>query len=386
MRKRKILFAHQSTIPFYRVEFYNTLKKLMPEEYEFEVVFDENESKRFYFTATDVSLFSFNTHKTKTANIKMFSRNIQLQTFSFKLLKYDMIIMGSTVRNLSYLMAFFLKLFGKKIGVLGKGRDYEQKHSDLINDFTERLKIYLANRADAFFAYTPGVKKYLVSQNVDPHKIFVVNNTINIVKNRDYFNQLFTKREELRKQNNFTNEKVLLYVGRFIGNKKMDFLIETFDYLIESNSNYRLMLIGNGETKIIDSILNSKNGKYIQYKGYVPDEEINVYYIISDLYIYPGVVGLGPLQAICYNLIPAVIDAQTHSAEYEYLNTNNSLILPNGIDAKTYGAKIAAFMEDESNFNKIRENAYSSIQYLSLENMAKNFIEGIEYTFKKDNK
>ena len=40
---KQVLIAHQSTIPHYRVPFYNSLNTLKPDEWRFEVVFDPDE-------------------------------------------------------------------------------------------------------------------------------------------------------------------------------------------------------------------------------------------------------------------------------------------------------------------------------------------------------
>lgn len=381
MRKYQILIAHQSTIPHYRVEFYQALQNLLPDKYEFTVVFDESESERIFFTKTN-NKFSFNTYKAKTTNFKLLSRKIQLQTFPLNIWKYDLIILGSAIGNLSYPFAFLMKLMGKKIAIWGKGKDYEKKYDDAINTFSENSKILLAKLADGFFAYTSDVARYLVSKGVKAEKVFTINNTINTVKHRDYYNHLVQQRDRLRLDNELQDKKVLLYVGRLIGNKKIDFLLDTFDTLVDMDKDYRLIIIGSGEKRIIDEIEGSKNNDKIYIKGFVPDEEIGTFFVMSDLYIYPGVVGLGPLHALCYNLIPAVIHSDRHSAEYEYLNNSNALIIPQGTDAKIYATGIYNFMKNKSAFNLLRSNAFSTVQHLTLDNMAGNYVRGIEYILK----
>ena len=46
----KVLIAHQSTIPHYRVPFYNSLENQKPDNWQFDVVFDisELEKPRFF--------------------------------------------------------------------------------------------------------------------------------------------------------------------------------------------------------------------------------------------------------------------------------------------------------------------------------------------------
>ena len=44
----KILIAHQSAIPHYRVDFYNRLKNNINSKYEFDVVFDNDSQKNIF--------------------------------------------------------------------------------------------------------------------------------------------------------------------------------------------------------------------------------------------------------------------------------------------------------------------------------------------------
>lgn len=54
-------------------------------------------------------------------------------------------------------------------------------------------------------------------------------------------------------------------------------------------------------------------------------------YAASDVFTFPGDVGLGPLQALCYDLPVITLESPTHMPEIIYLNKSNSIILPNRI-------------------------------------------------------
>ena len=109
-KKQQVLFAHQSTIPHYRVEFYNCLNRLKPDDWEFSVVFDKEESRKLFYTETNDEIFSFPTKSTKTYTLKFLSRTLKFQTFPFNSSEYDLIIVGSAFDNLSYPLTFLLKL------------------------------------------------------------------------------------------------------------------------------------------------------------------------------------------------------------------------------------------------------------------------------------
>lgn len=376
-KQKQVLFAHQSTIPHYRVEFYNCLKRLKPDDWDFSVVFDKKESASYFFKETDDAGFSFNIQPTNTYNINVLNRKLKLQAFPLKLFNYDVLVVGSALDNLSYPLTFLGKLFGKKIALWGKGKDYEAEHTDATENISERFKIFLSKKADCFFAYTNGVRQFLISKGVAESRIIAIENTIDIHKQRKCYEELLPHRAALRNKYNIEGRKVLLFVGRLIRNKKIDFILEAFDQLYALDNTYKLIFAGSGDKEIIAMIMTKYTNGEVECKGFVPDELIGEYFTFSDLYIYPGVVGLGPLQSLCYDLTPVLIHSDFHSPEYEYMNADNALILPSGTTATGYAAAINELVNNSSRMQHFKKVAYDSIRHLTLENMALNFIKGI---------
>jgi glycosyltransferase involved in cell wall biosynthesis len=99
--------------------------------------------------------------------------------------------------------------------------------------------------------------------------------------------------------------------------------------------------------------------------------------VLSDLYTFPGAVGLGPLQALCFDLTSAVIHSSIHNPEYEYLSRYNALIVPEGATPKQYTEAISALLKDRVRWTELRDHAWPSIKHLTIENMAQNFIRGV---------
>jgi hypothetical protein len=99
--------------------------------------------------------------------------------------------------------------------------------------------------------------------------------------------------------------------------------------------------------------------------------------MISDLYTFPGAVGLGPIQALCFDLTPVIIDSPIHNPEYDYLNEENSIICHREVSPTTYADAIDTHLQDTDQWRRIRSQAWPSIRHLTVENMAKNFIHGI---------
>jgi glycosyltransferase involved in cell wall biosynthesis len=239
------------------------------------------------------------------------------------------------------------------------------------------MKIWLASRADGFFAYTKGVGDFLRRHGVDANKIFTLYNTIDIEEQRQHFERLICQREKLRAALHLHGKKILLFVGRLNKRKSLDFLTETLVLLRQKNPAYHLMIIGGGEAALISAMQARCGADAISYHGVVPERDIGKFYISSDVYVFPGAVGLGPLHALCCDLTPAVIDSPIHNPEYEYLNEANALILPRHTPPQDFAVAIDQHLENQMRWQCLRAQAWPSIKHLTIENMANNFINGI---------
>jgi glycosyltransferase involved in cell wall biosynthesis len=236
----------------------------------------------------------------------------------------------------------------------------------------------LAKRAAGYFAYTLGVKEFLVEKGMSPDKIFVINNTIDIQCERQAFDEFSSSRQEIRRKLGLIGSRVLLFIGRFTPGKRLDFLLNSFQRLNSLDDSYRLLLVGSGElsSKITEGVEQMEAvvplGKLINRRELAP------VYVASDLFVFPGDVGLGPLQALCYNLPVITIASPTHKPEFEYLNAENAVILPRTTTVEEYADAIHTIFTERERLERFSGTTWPSIAHLTIENMASKFLEGID--------
>ena len=115
---KKVLIAHQSTIPHYRIPFYNALEKVRPDTWSFKVVFDpsELENKRFFKEQLDIKKIKFPILAVNTIAAKIAGKNINYQTFWKKAAEYDLIITEQALNNISYPLCHLHQLAIIKLG------------------------------------------------------------------------------------------------------------------------------------------------------------------------------------------------------------------------------------------------------------------------------
>ncbi len=377
MSVKRVLIAHQSTIPHYRVRFYQEVERLRPNAWDFTVIYDAQETQKQFFLALDHATFGFNVKHVRTYEFKLGNQRTVFQTFPFTAWKYDLIVAGNSIHNLSYPLAYLWRFLGKPVAYWGQGRDTSVQDATGFKALAEKAKIWLTCRSDGFFAYTESVHDLMKQQGLDDHKIFTLYNTIDIEKLRSIYEEHIRYRDDYKKSEGLEGKNVLLFVGRLNKRKRLDFLVETFSMLQRKDPQYHLIVIGGGDTSYIDKLEEACGKDAISYKGSVSEEDINYYYMISDLYIFPGAVGLGPIQALCFDLTPAIIDWPIHNPEYDYLTDDNAIICDREVDPEAYADAIDRHLQDADQWQRVRAQAWPSIRHLTVENMANNFVRGI---------
>jgi glycosyltransferase involved in cell wall biosynthesis len=374
-KKKQVLIARDSTIPHYRIPLYNALENLRTDTWEFKVVFDPSEIKykRFFKEPINVSDFQFPLLDTKTFSLKIFSKRIAFQSFIPASLKVDLVIVEHAVYNISYPISQLIQLNGVRFAYWGIGRDMNIKNPSLIKRLSEKLKIHMAKNADGFFAYSSGVKSFLSEHGISPDKIFVLNNTIDILQQRSCFEKYRSEKHRIKERLGVDGKKVLLFVGRLTKNKRIDFLLEAFSILHKKDPDFRLVVVGGGNSSWFEHC--SENILYLGPKTNL--HELGKIYVASDAFLFPGGVGLGPLQALCYDLPVFTIDGQNHKPEYEYLSAKNSVILKQDANPQDYAESVYSLMVSDSRKDSLQKTIWPSICHLTIDQMAKNFILGV---------
>ena len=373
---KKVLIAHQSTIPHYRVPFYNALQRCKPDDWSFEVVFDPTEltKNQFFKEQLNADSFDFPTLEVNTITLDITGKNISYQTFWCKAAEYNLIIIEQALNNLSYPFCHLHQLAGTKLAYWGHGKHRGAKaNTSIAKHLSEKLKTFLTNRADAFFAYTPKGKSLVEEQGFARDKVFAVNNTVDIKAQRLAFIKFNSYKTKIRQLLGINGKKILLLVGRFSKTKRIDLLLDAFSIMRQQDESFHLLLVGSGGEEYWRS-----QPPGISYFGSITElEKLAPIYVAADVFSFPGSVGLGPIQALCYNLPIITIDSEIHPPEFEYLSSENSCILPADTQAKEYAQFTIELFRDREKLNRLQTNTWSTIEHLTIEQMAQNFVSGI---------
>lgn len=244
--------------------------------------------------------------------------------------------------------------------------------------FSERLKKILARQTDWWFAYSPGVADYLQDIGFSKHRISVLNNSVDTATFKQaLINLTFNDIEEYKRQLKLADDaQIGLFCGSLHKDKKIGFLLDSAVRIKQENPRFILLIGGDGQDKILVEQYASRY-EFIIYLGPLLGKKKNLAFKCSNVFLNPGMVGLGILDAFSAGLPLLTTKQAAHSPEIDYLKPGyNGMLSDTTMD--DYVKLVLATLASAARLAILKENALASAMEFSIENMALNFSDGIE--------
>jgi glycosyltransferase involved in cell wall biosynthesis len=277
-----ILFVHHTAM-WYRKPFFKSLSQL----YDVEFVFNNVER---YNTTYDTDL-SCKIEGLEDVNysVKRNYLGISFGTIKKTMGDYDIFVGGSwdTFADVvETLFEFIIVKIRRKPFILWR-EDWDWNVQSFKRKMVKRLAGFLGKNVDAILV--PGSKhmEFFVSLDILPDKIFIMPNVSSIkMKLSDYKN-----RDNLRQEFELKNKKVVLYVGRLIDLKGIDYLIKAFHKLADKMDDTVLFIVGEGDCKkeLEKLVWDLKIQDKVHFTGNIDNELLGGYYLIANVFVLPSI-------------------------------------------------------------------------------------------------
>lgn len=209
----------------------------------------------------------------------------------------DIITMyGNAGSIVNWKIANWAKKNGKKVILWVCSWD-SGRSKNLFKCVKRMLTKYYYSKADFFICYSSHAELFLTKLGFPRKMIDIAYNGLDIddvINNKE---TIILNGVKLREENNIQNkEKLFLYVGGLIKDKKIIELIEAFKTLNPKYKNTKLWIIGDGPLRCqVEDIV--KDCANIKYWGRIT-HGVDNYFAASDWFILPGCGGLALNQAM----------------------------------------------------------------------------------------
>lgn len=262
--------------------------------------------------------------------------------------------------DLHYPQLFILSLFFRK-KVIWFGHGFGR------SCLARYVKIFFVKLCAATFVYYDGARDRFIQKGINPNKIFVTYNTIQIKKPqhwdgvRDHF----------------------LYLGRLQSRKKLLDACKAIAILKDllRSAGVSFWIVGEGNRKeLSDYIFSNQLEDIIIFRdGSYSEEKLSPYFQGAIAYVSPGPVGLGVLHAFAYGVPVVTPRNERHGPEYENIQGyKNSLLYDSGIDGLVDCLRFLVINRSVSTY--LGYNGYQLYAGCrSMDNMVAAISNGIDY-------
>lgn len=369
--KLKVLYLVNIPSP-YRVSFFNELGKLC----DLTVLFERKSSDEREASWHDYNFENF--QGIFLEGIK-FRKNQAISLGFMKYINdrsYDFIVIGGYATPTGALAINYSKI--KKIPFLlniDGGMIKEQE-----NKLVKSIKKYYISSASAWLSTGKVGSNYLEYYGATKENIYVYPFTT--LSKKDILAKPLNplEKENLRKDLNMREGKVVISVGQFIHRKGFDVLIKAWSSVQNDASIY---FLGGEPTDEYLELIKEKDVHNVYFMGFKSKYDLQKYYRAADLFVLPtreDIWGLVINEAMANGL--PVITTNKCVAGLELVNNHeNGFIVPVE-DERALSERINVILENEEILRKMSENSLSRAEKYTVENMASETIR-IFYSLKK---
>lgn len=172
------------------------------------------------------------------------------------------------------------------------------------------------------------------------------------------------------------------YISRIETGKGWDTFLQGCTQLVESETipNLRILIVGSGTEKETMLQLTQKSGleAYIEYRNFVPQEDLKYYYNALDVFCFPSnrkseSLGLVGLEAMACGTLCVCSDAEGIKTYAE--NNKNCLMFERENAKQLANQLLAAYKMKEDKKRRIRNNALATASQYSTSNIEKDLLD-----------
>lgn len=180
------------------------------------------------------------------------------------------------------------------------------------------LETYVLRSAQQITTICEGLRQDILSRGIDPAKVTVIPNAVQI----EQFRFGGQPDEALRAELGLTGATVVGFIGSFYGYEGLDLLLAALAQLADSHPELRVLLVGGGlqESALRTQVQRLGIADRVVFTGRVPHNQVNRYYDQIDVLAYPRhrirlteiVTPLKPLEAMAQGRILVASDVGGH--------------------------------------------------------------------------
>lgn len=260
-----------------------------------------------------------------------------------------------------------------KVGLWGHGANLQGDAKSL----RERFKRRVARRADWWFGYTQMSRPLIAATGFPDERVTVLNNSADTRQMRAQFEAVDADSVvRWRRSHGIEGEHVGIFLGSLYEQKRIDFLLKAACDVRALVPDFELVVVGAGPQRTLVETFCQAN-RWAHYVGVLTGLEKVTALAAATVMLNPGLVGLGILDSFVCEVPMLTTDCGIHSPEIAYLQSGvNGVMTANALP--DYVQAVVALLSNPDERARLAAGCRVSAAEYTVENMARNFAEGVE--------
>ena len=260
----------------------------------------------------------------------------------------------------------------QKIAFWGHGRDLQTGPGTIRNAWK---KLFIKH-VDWWFAYSAEVKETIIKSAFVAERITNVQNAIDTDALRSVKAAMSAQQlDSLRKELGLGSGPVGIYCGRVYKEKRIEFLLEACFGIRKHIPSFEVIIVGGGpdQDKIIAA---TREAEWIHYVGPKFGDARVPYFLLSDVSLVPGAVGLAIIDCFALEVPLMTTKFPYHGPEVGYLkNCENGLMTED--DLESYVTDVSGMLVDREGLERLKSGCRAAASIYTMQAMIENFGRGV---------
>ncbi|WP_380784388.1 glycosyltransferase family 4 protein [Sphingomonas sp. R86520] len=275
---------------------------------------------------------------------------------------------------LNYLLQVMPRWLRPRIGFWGHGRNFQARDPQ---SRAERWKRFWATRCDWWFAYTEESAQHVRSLGFPQERVTVFNNAVDTGALQRAAAALDpVETAALQARLGVAGDSVAIFVGGLYPDKRLDFLVAAADRVRARLPDFALIVVGGGEDREkLDTLAASRPWLIVAGPRFGAEKAALMQ--MARLFLMPGLLGLGVLDAGVMGLPVVTTRYPWHSPEIAYLRDGETgVVVPEWTSEEAYAEAVVALLLDEDRRAAMAAAARAHAAGFTIEAMARRFADG----------
>ncbi|AKJ31871.1 glycosyltransferase [Caldimonas brevitalea] len=291
-----------------------------------------------------------------------------------RLLRADLAVLPNAAK---YLPNYFFWLTGRRRSPRLGFWVYHTQQRAADRSIKETISRRMMRGASWWFAYTGSTRDYLLQTGAADERITVLNNSVDVAGFRARLASVTADDlSRLSKQLGLDPKAPIgLFCGGLHRDKRLEFLFEALRCLHRQCPEFQLLVIGDGSCRH-QVVQAAAQDRRIHYLGPLFGHDKAVCFRLAQLFLCPGLVGLGILDAFAAGLPLVTTDLPIHSPEIDYLQHGvNGWMTPH--DPQAYADAVLDLLHAPVRRQALGQQALVDAGRHSIDAMAERYADGI---------